>query len=334
MTTIVTRAGKGAPLSWTEADANFTNLNTTKLESADLTAALVPYETQTHANATYLKQTDAATTYETKTNVATGLATKSDTATTVTKDSSTGAAHIPAGTSAQRPGSPTYGDQRANSTTNAMEWWNGSAWIQIADTTGVVTPTGTQTLTNKTLTIPVINTNINFSGSSGAIQVNGVDKVTIDSSGNLTVTGKVNQAAQSMVRLNTANGYGSTNTKIRRFTNTVTNQGTDITYTDSATLGASFTINTNGVYSISFTDQYNQIASSGLSLNTATPTTDIYSCAASEILASNTAGASGYQTMASWTGYLTAGSVIRAHTQGAASGANVNACQFTITRVS
>lgn len=32
MAIIVTRAGKGAPLSWNEADANFTNLNTDKLE--------------------------------------------------------------------------------------------------------------------------------------------------------------------------------------------------------------------------------------------------------------------------------------------------------------
>ena len=32
MTTIVTRAGKGAPLSWNEVDANFTNLNTDKAE--------------------------------------------------------------------------------------------------------------------------------------------------------------------------------------------------------------------------------------------------------------------------------------------------------------
>ena len=36
MATIVTRSGKGSPLSNTEADANFTNLNTDKLESGDL----------------------------------------------------------------------------------------------------------------------------------------------------------------------------------------------------------------------------------------------------------------------------------------------------------
>lgn len=35
MTTIVTRAGKGSPLTFTEADANFTNLNTYKYESGD-----------------------------------------------------------------------------------------------------------------------------------------------------------------------------------------------------------------------------------------------------------------------------------------------------------
>jgi hypothetical protein len=42
MSTIVTRAGKGSALSWAEADANITNLNTDKLESivADLTPRL------------------------------------------------------------------------------------------------------------------------------------------------------------------------------------------------------------------------------------------------------------------------------------------------------
>ena len=33
MTTIVTRAGKGSPLTHTEVDTNFTNLNTNKLEA-------------------------------------------------------------------------------------------------------------------------------------------------------------------------------------------------------------------------------------------------------------------------------------------------------------
>ncbi len=33
MATIVTRAGKGSALTWTEGDANFTNLNDDKLEN-------------------------------------------------------------------------------------------------------------------------------------------------------------------------------------------------------------------------------------------------------------------------------------------------------------
>lgn len=38
MSIIVTRAGKGASLSWAEADANFTNLNTDKIEVSTITA--------------------------------------------------------------------------------------------------------------------------------------------------------------------------------------------------------------------------------------------------------------------------------------------------------
>ena len=39
MATITTRAGKGSPLTNTEVDANFTNLNTDKLESGDLSVS-------------------------------------------------------------------------------------------------------------------------------------------------------------------------------------------------------------------------------------------------------------------------------------------------------
>jgi hypothetical protein len=75
MTTIVTRTGKGSPLTWAEADANFTNLNTNKLE---VTTAASTYLTQatatstylpiTTATATYLPITTAAATYTTSTN--------------------------------------------------------------------------------------------------------------------------------------------------------------------------------------------------------------------------------------------------------------------------
>ena len=48
--------------------------------------------------------------------------------TAVRKDTATGAADIPSGTTAQRPASPSFGDQRANSTKGEMEWWDGTKW--------------------------------------------------------------------------------------------------------------------------------------------------------------------------------------------------------------
>ena len=144
-------------------------------------------------------------------------------------------------------------------------------------------------------------------------------------------------AVVSMVRLNTANGYGSTNTKIRRFTNVVTNQGTDITYNSGteATLGASFTINTNGIYAVNYSDQFSAACTSGLTLNTTQPALGIGAAGqvASEILDANTAAAAGYAAKSGWTGYLSAGSVIRPQTDGVSTGANTWLTQFTIARV-
>ena len=50
MTTIVTRTGKGSPLTWTEADNNFTNLNTDKVETVSPTTS----GTLTHSGDVFL----------------------------------------------------------------------------------------------------------------------------------------------------------------------------------------------------------------------------------------------------------------------------------------
>lgn len=138
---------------------------------------------------------------------------------------------------------------------------------------------------------------------------------------------------QNMVRLHTANGYGSTNTVIRRFTTTVTNTGSAITYADSATLGATFTINTDGVYAISYSDSFNTPAVLGLSLNSSQLTTSIGSITAADILiiglGTNTTSSA---DSVSWTGYLASGSVIRAHTAGNATGGIIG--MFTIVKTS
>lgn len=73
------------------------------------------------------------------------------------------------------------------------------------------------------------------------------------------------------VRLTGGNGAGSTKTRIRRFTTTAINTGTAITYADSATDGASFTINEAHWYGINYQDKSSaNVATNyylGLSLN-------------------------------------------------------------------
>lgn len=141
----------------------------------------------------------------------------------------------------------------------------------------------------------------------------------------------VGGVGQSMVRLDGANGYGSTNTRIRRFTNVVTNAGSDLTYADSAANGASFTINTSGVYAISYCDSFAGGGPLGLSLNSSQLTTDITAITAANRLAMARIANNNYGMEVSWTGYLSAGDVVRAHTNAGAVG--TDPVHFTIVRV-
>jgi hypothetical protein len=147
----------------------------------------------------------------------------------------------------------------------------------------------------------------------------------------LTQSGLV-QEADSMVRLDTGNGYGSTNTRIRRFSNITQSIGSDILYQDSATLGASFTVQTSGVYEISYTDRFSAASGLGLSRNTTSPTTNITGLSASERLASTDTALANYNGNVSWQGYLSAGDVIRPHTDGISGGTSQGLVQFTITK--
>lgn len=169
-----------------------------------------------------------------------------------------------------------------------------------------------------------------------AIAINGTGPVTgVTSISGLSAGGIPAGAAtplQSVVRVNTTNGWGSTNTVIRRFSSVVTNVGSDITYADSATLGASFTINTTGVYAIGYTDTFDSAINYGISLNSSQLTTGILSITAADRLCAMSTGGAGYIGHLGSTLYLTAGAVIRPHTS-AATATNNAACQFTITRV-
>lgn len=63
------------------------------------------------------------------------------------------------------------------------------------------------------------------------------------------------------------NGYGSTNTTIRRYTTVVKQLGASITYKDDAILGGSFTINDDGLYAITMMDDTTVNKGFGVSLN-------------------------------------------------------------------
>ena len=138
----------------------------------------------------------------------------------------------------------------------------------------------------------------------------------------------------SMVRLNTGNGQGSTNTSVHRFTTTVTNQGSDITYADSATLGGSFTINTSGIYAVSFSGTAAAASTQGITLNCTQLSTAIASLTnVSEVLSISYSSTSNAAATSSWTGYLPATSIVRAQ-GGVSQSLSTPAAQFTIVRVS
>lgn len=153
----------------------------------------------------------------------------------------------------------------------------------------------------------------------------------------VNAAGKVSfpQNTASMVRVYTANGFGSTNTKVRRFLSIITNTGTDITYTDSATLGATFTINTNGVYAISYTDEFANSSWAGITLNCSNVATMLQLLPVGEVLSAGYNSVATASTVAACTLYLPAGSVLRAQTDGnfGVGANNGNVVNFTIVRV-
>lgn len=85
------------------------------------------------------------------------------------------------------------------------------------------------------------------------------------------------------VWVHTGNGFSSTNTKHRRYTTAKTNVGTAITYADSATNGATFTINESGDYQMIMCDR-NATAGRdvyfGIAVNSSAGTTNIQGDAA------------------------------------------------------
>lgn len=172
---------------------------------------------------------------------------------------------------------------------------NGSSW-----------EVGIGTLTSGAPWTMARTTILSSSNAGAAISLSGTSNVWCDSTASMAVPPPSNIGC---VRVYTQNGYGSTNTRIRRWTTVAINQGTDITYADSATLGSSFTINAAGVYACTYADGFSGTTDGiCITLNDSNPTG---APVLPDLLSSQTA-ATVANTLSSsnWTGYLSSGSVI------------------------
>lgn len=136
------------------------------------------------------------------------------------------------------------------------------------------------------------------------------------------------------VVVHSGNGFGSSSTTIRRFSSTPVNTGTSITYADSATDGASFTINEDGIYAMTYTDRSSSSTSFGVSNGLTTPITSAIGAVAHPnklTIGNNQAGNFGE---VSCVRRLSSGDVIRPHVALAGTFLNSNTnVMFTITQI-
>lgn len=146
-------------------------------------------------------------------------------------------------------------------------------------------------------------------------------------------------APTAEIYMDASNGQGGSSsgeTTVRNFTNTrIANGGSDITYTArGATFGDKFTINTSGIYFISYTD-FDSTATPymGITVNSSALSTGIDTITFSQgkRACARSAGTNSPATT-SWTGHLVATDVVRAQVS-ASPGANTTNCIFVITRV-
>ncbi|MGE0763248.1 MAG: hypothetical protein AB7N80_08220 [Bdellovibrionales bacterium] len=188
--------------------------------------------------------------------------------------------------------------------------------------------------------------------SSNTVIVDGASTETIDGAANVVLAGQndviriISDGANWRVLsrdtsydaelyLDTGNGHGSTNNKIRRFSNTRKNTlGSFATYADSAANGMSVTINVPGVYALFYSDRYSAGAVNiGLTLNSGSLTTAIGAVTyANGKRASSTTATSNFATQIASTMRLSAGDVVRAHDDGNPNGTSDDVI-FQLVRV-
>lgn len=129
------------------------------------------------------------------------------------------------------------------------------------------------------------------------------------------------------------NGYGSTNTAIRKYSNLRIGTGTAITASNSATAGLSYTINETGLYAVSMNECLASIASWGISLNSTQLTTDTSTITASTAIFAGSISVANHLYGTAVILKLTAGDVIRPHNGGAGDGTFADRAGFRIVKL-
>jgi hypothetical protein len=124
----------------------------------------------------------------------------------------------------------------------------------------------------------------------------------------------------SAIELNTANGFGSSATTTRRFSNSPTNLGTAVSYVDSPTLGAQFSINEDSDYNVVFTDSGSIATDVIIKVNGVTKGI------------SSSSGANARMT-SSFSGYLVKGDVVTFTRDTANTGVSIADTRATISKV-
>lgn len=137
-------------------------------------------------------------------------------------------------------------------------------------------------------------------------------------------TAQLVQQSDSVLKMNTVLGYGSTGTKILRFSNIEQSLGSAIQYISDAVNGDRFIAQEAGLYNLSLSWSASVASGFGLSKNASSLTTNLNSLAESEKLTFAVLSTGNQSAEASCEVYLNVGDIVRAHTDGAAVGTNVS----------
>lgn len=238
----------------------------------------------------------------------------------------------------------------SNTFTGVQNWATGAS-IASASTINLDTATGNRVHVTGTTTITAVTltrgprtlifdgaltlthhaTNNNLPGGANIVTAAG-DRAIYESDGTTVYCiAYIYAGVDHCIEVNTGNGYGSTNDKIRRYTTTKTSTGSAITYADSAANGASFTIVRPGLFEIHMVDlRSGAIGAFGASLNSAQLTTIIASITSANRLAYGQSVVTGNTGNVTKTVRLVAGDVVRPHTDGLVDGSTVINSSFCI----